>query len=70
HFAPRPLKRAIQKYLEDELAEMIINASVTSGSRICVGYDEGADKIVTEINAPNPAASDRCEEPDSDNPGN
>ena len=29
-FGARPLKRAIQKYLEDELAEMIINASVLS----------------------------------------
>ena len=30
-FGARPLKRAIQKYLEDELAEMIINASVMPG---------------------------------------
>lgn len=48
-FGARPLKRAIQKYLEDELAEMIINASVMPGNLIYVDYDKEADKIVTEI---------------------
>ena len=48
-FGARPLKRAIQKYLEDELAEMIINASVEPGNHIYVDYDKEADKIVTEI---------------------
>ena len=64
-FGARPLKRAIQKYLEDELAELIINASVTPGARICVGYDECADKIVTEINAPD-SVSDKDAEPADD----
>ncbi len=48
-FGARPLKRAIQKYLEDELAEMIISASVSPGNLIYVDYDKDADKIVTEI---------------------
>ena len=48
-FGARPLKRAIQKYLEDELAEMIINASVQPGNHIHVDYDKEADKIVTDI---------------------
>ena len=55
-FGARPLKRAIQKYLEDELAELIINASVTPGSQIYVGYDAAADKIVTEIHRPDEVA--------------
>jgi len=48
-FGARPLKRAIQKYLEDELAEMIINASVQPGNHIYVDYDKEAGKIVTDI---------------------
>ncbi len=48
-FGARPLKRAIQKYLEDELAELIINASVQPGNHIHVDYDKDADKIVTDI---------------------
>lgn len=48
-YGARPLKRAIQKYLEDELAEMIIDATVAPGDVIYVDYDVSADKIVTEI---------------------
>lgn len=48
-FGARPLKRAIQKYLEDELAEMIINASIKPGNLIYVDYDKEQDKIATEI---------------------
>ena len=39
-FGARPLKRAIQKYLEDELAELIITASVMPGNTIEVSYDK------------------------------
>lgn len=48
-YGARPLKRAVQKYLEDPLAEMIINSSIDSGSSIHVDYDKEADKIVTNI---------------------
>ena len=50
-YGARPLKRAIQKYLEDELAEMIIDASVAAGNEIYVNYDSASDKIVMEIRA-------------------
>jgi len=43
------LKRAIQKYLEDEMAEMIIRASVSEGDTIVVGFDKENQKIVTEV---------------------
>ncbi len=46
-YGARPLKRAIQKYLEDEMAEVIIQASVSDGDIIQVDYDD--EKIVTEI---------------------
>jgi ATP-dependent Clp protease ATP-binding subunit ClpC len=48
-FGARPLKRAIQKYVEDEMAEIILRESVTEGSLIQVGYDKEKDKIITEI---------------------
>jgi ATP-dependent Clp protease ATP-binding subunit ClpC len=44
-FGARPLKRAIQKYLEDELAEMIIKADVTEGNIISVEFDSENQKI-------------------------
>ncbi|MDE7397019.1 MAG: ATP-dependent Clp protease ATP-binding subunit, partial [Muribaculum sp.] len=48
-FGARPLKRAIQKYLEDDLAEMIITASVMPGNHIYVDHDKENDKIVMRI---------------------
>jgi ATPases with chaperone activity, ATP-binding subunit len=48
-FGARPLKRAIQKYLEDEMAEMIIRATVSEGDVIVVDFDKENDKIKTEI---------------------
>lgn len=48
-YGARPLKRAIQKYLEDELAEMIINATLESGQHIIVDYDAANDKITSQV---------------------
>ncbi len=39
-FGARPLKRAIQKYVEDEMAEVIIEASVNKGDTIIVSLKE------------------------------
>ncbi len=48
-YGARPLKRAIQKYLEDEMAEVIIQASVSEGDVIEVGFDKENEKIITNI---------------------
>ncbi|MFZ4455931.1 MAG: ATP-dependent Clp protease ATP-binding subunit [Bacteroidales bacterium] len=48
-FGARPLKRAIQKYLEDEMAEMIIRATVSEGDLITVDFDKETQKIVSSI---------------------
>jgi len=48
-FGARPLKRAIQKYLEDEMAEVIIKASVVQGDTISVGFDKKTEKIKIKI---------------------
>ncbi|MDR2911353.1 MAG: ATP-dependent Clp protease ATP-binding subunit [Bacteroidales bacterium] len=48
-FGARPLKRAIQKYLEDEMAEIIIKASITEGDTISVGFDKKHDKLTMRL---------------------
>jgi len=44
-FGARPLKRAIQKYLEDEMAEIIIKAPIVQGDTISVEYERDNDKL-------------------------
>ncbi len=48
-FGARPLKRAIQKYLEDEMAEAIIRASISEGDTISVGFDKKNEKLNIRI---------------------
>jgi len=48
-FGARPLKRAIQKYLEDPMAELIISNDLHPGNIVKVDYDEATDKIVTSV---------------------
>ena len=51
-YGARPLKRALQKYLEDPLAELIINAELNPGDTITVDYNKDTDKIVTSVAKP------------------
>ena len=44
-FGARPLHRAIQKYLEDPLAEEILNMQVKSGDILIADMDESKEKI-------------------------
>ncbi len=48
-FGARPLKRAIQKYLEDEMAEIIIKASIAEGDTISVGMDKKSEKLMIRV---------------------
>jgi len=48
-FGARPLKRAIQKYVEDELAEEIINSRFKEGDIISIGYDSKKNKLKTSV---------------------
>ncbi|MFA6767409.1 MAG: ATP-dependent Clp protease ATP-binding subunit [Parabacteroides sp.] len=56
-FGARPLKRAIQKYVEDEMAEMIIRASIGEGDTIIVDYDTENAKIISSVQKGESAAS-------------
>jgi ATP-dependent Clp protease ATP-binding subunit ClpC len=44
-FGARPLKRAIQKYLEDPMAEVIIKADIKEGDKIEVSFDKEKEEI-------------------------
>ncbi len=44
-FGARPLKRAIQKYVEDVLAEEIIKSNPAKGSKIVIDYDADKDDM-------------------------
>lgn len=45
-YGARPLKRAVQTYLEDELSEMLIEDELTSDEFIQVSLDKDADKLI------------------------
>ncbi len=45
-FGARPLKRAIQKYLEDPMAEAILKSSLKQGDILLVDYDKEKEEIV------------------------
>ena len=48
-YGARPLKRAIQKYIEDVLAEEIVNSKLTEGDSISMDLDEGEDRLTVTI---------------------
>jgi len=45
-FGARPLRRAIQKYIEDPLAEEILRGSFKEGTKIVAKHVEGAEDLV------------------------
>ncbi len=48
-FGARPLKRAIQKYIEDPLAEEIIKSNLQEGDTISLDIEDGATELKTSI---------------------
>jgi len=55
-YGARPLRRTIQKYIEDELADMYLRGSFAEGSNIVVGVKGGS--IVFNIEVPAESALD------------
>jgi len=47
-YGARPLKRAIQKYVEDLLAEEIVKTKLTVGDAIKIDWDGKSDKLTTK----------------------
>jgi ATP-dependent Clp protease ATP-binding subunit ClpC len=48
-YGARPLKRAIQKYIEDALAEEIVNSKLTEGDTIFMDLDADANDLTIKI---------------------
>ena len=48
-YGARPLKRAIQKYVEDVLAEEIIKTKINIGEKIIIDYDDKKKDMIVSI---------------------
>ncbi|MEX2484590.1 MAG: ATP-dependent Clp protease ATP-binding subunit [Brumimicrobium sp.] len=48
-FGARPLKRAIQKYVEDPLAEQIINSKISEGDKIVITLNKEKDGLDSKV---------------------
>ncbi len=62
NYGARPLKRAIQKYLEDPMAELLIKANLHEGDVIFVGFSSIKDEIRMKVHKPKSEISDSYEE--------
>jgi len=55
-FGARPLKRAIQKYIEDLLAEMLVNKQLTEGETVVLDLNEAKDGLEGKTSKPKKSA--------------
>ena len=51
-YGARPLKRAIQKFIEDPLAEEIIKSNLKEGDSIKLDLEDASDKLIVVISGP------------------
>lgn len=56
-FGARPLKRAIQKYLEDPMAEVIIKSNMREGDTISISLNKKKEEVLMKVLHPEEAAS-------------
>ncbi|GAA4791269.1 ATP-dependent Clp protease ATP-binding subunit [Olivibacter ginsenosidimutans] len=61
NFGARPLKRAIQKYLEDPIAEEILKGDLADGAILSIDYDKAKEEIV--VNGSNKTANKKASKP-------
>ncbi len=48
-YGARPLRRAIQRYVEDELSEMLLKEQLHHGQKISIDYQENLDKLTFNV---------------------
>ncbi len=65
-YGARPLKRAIQKYLEDAVAEEIIKSNLKEGDSIQVDLDKEKNEITLKITKPKNSKKKTKEEPEQE----
>ncbi len=51
-FGARPLKRAMQRYLEDPFSEELLQGSFAAGDEVVVNVDDENDKLVFVVESP------------------
>ena len=61
-FGARPLKRAIQKYVEDALAEEIINSNIEDGDSISIDFNKKKQEISIKVKKGNKKESESTNE--------
>ena len=65
-FGARPLKRAIQKYVEDPLAEEIIKSSFKDGEKVTMDLNKAKDGLVVIKKKPKGSTKENSKEKDSE----
>ena len=48
-YGARPLRRSVQKYIEDELSEMILRSELKNGQKVYVSYSKKDDKLTFKV---------------------
>ena len=48
-FGARPLKRALQNYIEDEISELLLDGALKAGDSIFAEYKDGDDKLTFTV---------------------
>jgi len=61
NFGARPLKRAIQKYLEDPMAEVLIKSNLQEGDTIQVGFSAEKSEIKIRIQKKKPELPEKSD---------
>jgi ATP-dependent Clp protease ATP-binding subunit ClpC len=61
-FGARPLKRAIQKFIEDPLAEGIINQNLNEGDTVIMDREEGKEDLVLQFKKAKGKSNKKTEE--------
>jgi ATP-dependent Clp protease ATP-binding subunit ClpC len=61
NFGARPLKRAIQKYLEDPMAEVLIKSNLSEGDTIQVGFNADTSEIKIKIQKKKPELPEKTD---------
>lgn len=52
-FGARPLKRAIQNYIEDGICEMLLDGKLKDGDNIIIGKDPDKEQLTFDIESVN-----------------
>ncbi|MCH2331334.1 MAG: ATP-dependent Clp protease ATP-binding subunit, partial [Roseibacillus sp.] len=61
NFGARPMRRAVERHLEDPLAEALLRSEFKAGDMVDVSHEEGAKELSFEVRPSSQAAPDEAE---------